>query len=125
VVDASALLALLLREPGWERCRRALGRTPVISAVNWSEVSQKVEARGVDSGIVLTAVSGAGLEVVPLTQDRAEDTANLHGATQDHGLSLADRACLALALELSCPALTADRAWTALRIDGLEVQCIR
>ncbi len=123
MVDASALLALLLREPGWERCRR--GRAPMTSAVNWSEVSQKAWSRGVDSAEVLSAVSSAGLGILPLTQERAEGTARLWSATRELGLSLADRACIALALELERPAVTADHTWAALQVEGLDVQCIR
>lgn len=125
VVDASALLALLLREPGWQRCRQALGRRPVMSAVNWSEVSQKVRSRGVDGGEVLRAVSRAGLDILPLTRERAEEVARLWTATRGLGLSLADRACLALAAELDRPAVTADRTWTDLPPIGIAVQCIR
>lgn len=125
VVDASALLALLLRESGWERCRSSLGRSPVISAVNWSEVSQKVHAGGVDTTLVLSAVSTAGLSVVPLTEDRAEATARLWSTTRDRGLSLAERACIALGMELGVPVLTADRTWVSLATEQLDVRCIR
>ncbi len=96
-----------------------------MSAVNWSEVSQKARSRGVDSGELLRAVSRAGLDVLPLTQVRAESAAGLWSATRDLGLSLADRACLALALELGRPAVTADRAWATLEIEPLDVLCIR
>lgn len=101
------------------------GPGPMTSAVNWSEVSQKAWSRGVDSAEVLSAVSSAGLGILPLTQERAEGTARLWSATRELGLSLADRACIALALELERPAVTADHSWVALQVEGLDVQCIR
>ena len=45
----------------------------------------------------------------------------LRRKTQAHGLSLGDRACLALAEVLEVPAMTMDRAWAAL---DLEVEVI-
>lgn len=125
IVDASALLALLLRESGGELCRRAIGAAPLMSAVNWSEVSQKARSRGVDGGALVRAVSDAGLGVVAFDQQRAEATAALWAEARRLGLSLADRACIALAVEFERPAITADRSWMRARVDGLSVQCIR
>lgn len=44
--------------------------------------------------------------------------------TRQLGLSLADRACLALARQLSLPVLTADHAWAEAALE-LEVKLIR
>lgn len=124
VVDASALLALLFREEGAERFASAVGPRSAMSAVNWSEVRQKATTHGVD-GQLLTRALDAGLEVVDLTVDRADRVSDLWPATSPLGLSLADRACLALALELRRPAVTADRSWSRLKIDGLVVRVLR
>jgi ribonuclease VapC len=125
VLDASALLALLFREPGAELFASAAGSRPAMSAVNWSEVAQKATAHGVDRRRLLPAVLDAGVEIVDLTTDRAERVADLWAAVRPLGLSLADRACLALALELRRPAVTADRSWSRLTIDGLVVRSLR
>lgn len=125
VLDASAVLAYLFDEPGAERFVRSLGEKPVMSAVNWSEVSQKCAAHRVAIASARAAADAAGLQVVDLTADRAERAAELWPATRALGLSLADRACLALALELRRPTVTADRTWTQLAITGLEVRCLR
>ncbi len=50
--------------------------------------------------------------------------AKLYPQTRNRGLSLADRACLALALDKGWPVMTADRAWAGLDID-VEVEMIR
>lgn len=125
VVDASALLALLFREEGAERFASAVGPRSAMSAVNWSEVRQKSTRLGVDGQQLLSRALDAGLEVIDLTVDRAERVADLWPATHPPELSLADRACLALALELQRPAVTADRAWSRLTIDGLVVHSLR
>ncbi len=125
VLDASALLALLFREQGADRFASAAGPRPVMSAVNWSEVSQKSAAYRVDKRNLLSGVLDAGLEVMDVTLDRAERIANLWPVTRPLGLSLADRACLALAIELGRPAVTADRTWGRLSINGLAVQFLR
>lgn len=101
------------------------GARPVMSAVNWSEVRQKSIARGVDTRRLLAAVQDAGLSIVDLTVARAESVADLWAVTRPFGLSFADRACLALAQELGRTAITADRTWSRLAIEGLDVRVLR
>lgn len=125
VLDASALLAMLFQEQGAERFVAAAGPRPAMSAVNWSEVHQKSTARGLDAHQLLTRAIDAGLEIMDLTVDRAERVSSLWPATRPLGLSLADRACLALAMELRRPAVTADQSWSRLDIDGLVVHALR
>jgi ribonuclease VapC len=125
VLDASAFLAFLFREQGAERFIATAGPLPAISAVNWSEVHQKSTAHGVEGHQLLVRALDAGLEIMDLTADRAERVSGLWPETRRLGLSLADRACLALALELRRPAVTADRSWSRLSIDGLVVHPLR
>jgi PIN domain nuclease of toxin-antitoxin system len=123
VLDASALLALLHGEPGSERVAAAL-ETAAMSTVNWSEVLQKSLARSADIEGMEQELAGAGVRFVPFTTAQAERAALLWSQTRRHGLSLADRACLALALEQDSPVLTADRAWSRLGL-GAEIELIR
>jgi PIN domain nuclease of toxin-antitoxin system len=64
------------------------------------------------------------LEVVPFDEAAALDAAELRRLTADHGLSLGDRACLALAKALSGTAVTADRNWARIGLD-IDVRLIR
>ncbi|HET7044622.1 MAG TPA: type II toxin-antitoxin system VapC family toxin [Gaiellaceae bacterium] len=123
VLDASALLALLHAEPGAPVVEDAVERA-VISAVNWSEVQQRRVAHGVDGTGLRADVEGLGVAIEPFTAEDAEQAAELWAPTRSLGLSLADRACLALALRLGRPALTADRAWLELDV-GVEIRSIR
>lgn len=98
VHDASSLLAVAFREPGNEVARGAL-RGSLVSSVNWSEVVQKVKARGRDTSGLAVLFAGLGVTIEPFGVEAAERAASLYGETRAFGLSLGDRACLALGLE--------------------------
>jgi ribonuclease VapC len=125
VLDASAVLALLYREPGHEQVAEMLAGA-VMSTVNWAEVVQKLVQRGHPAPMV--AAEGArslGVQVVPFVPADAVRTGLLWSATRRAGLSLGDRACLALAQRLpEGVAVTADHAWADLDF-GVTVQLIR
>jgi len=123
VLDASALIALLWDEPGADAVERLLGRA-VISAVNWAEVLQRYRAHEVDTDGKREDVEALGVQIAGFSPDDAELVAELWGSTRRAGLSLGDRACLALARRLALPAHTADRAWRRADV-GVEVVLIR
>ena len=123
ILDASALLALLQQEPGSDSVRSVLP-TAAMSSVNWSEVLQKSLARGVDIGVLTSRLSASRLTVFPFNAEDADRTARLLLMTRALGLSLGDRACLALGMRLGLPVLTADRSWSQLQLP-IEVRLIR
>jgi PIN domain nuclease of toxin-antitoxin system len=130
VLDSSALLAFLQDEPGAEAVEGALAERAAMSAANWAEVLTKMADAGVPPQEVTRrleaeGVLGDGLAIVPLGQAAAEEIAGLRTQTRRVGLSLGDRACLALARNLGLPAMTADRAWAALSLSGVKVEVIR
>ena len=129
VLDASALLAYLNDEAGADVVEEALLRGAAISAVNLAEVLSKLAEVGADPRDVTENLWGRGLlggnlGVSPLGEDDAVMIARLHRSTRVHGLSLGDRACLGLALRLKVPALTADRAWSRLKV-AIKIEPIR
>ncbi len=123
VHDASSLLAVAFREPGGEVARGAL-RGSLISSVNWSEVVQKVQARGKDARQLAGLYAGLGVTIVPFSIEAAERTALLYGETRAFGLSLGDRSCLALGLESGREVYTADRRWTEIPLE-IKVTAVR
>jgi ribonuclease VapC len=123
VFDASAVLVLLFAEPGAEVAGRYL-RDGIISAANLAEVLAKLADHGLPLPEAIRAVAMLGLEVVPLTEAQAQRSAELRPVTRALGLSLGDRACLALAADRGLPALTADRAWAELK-SAVEVVVLR
>ena len=125
VLDASAVLALLFEETGAEMVRAQL-RTGVIGAANLAEVLAKLSDHGLPTAEAVRAVAILGLEVAPMTEAQAQRSAELRPLTRGTGLSLGDRACLALATELGASAVTADRGWSAVAGPaGVSIQVIR
>ena len=123
VLDASALLALFHDERGAERVEAAL-EGALISTVNWAEVIQKSVAHGVKVDGMHEELLGTGVTFEVFTQPQAEIAGKLWTETRRLGLSLGDRACLALGLERSLPVITADRVWKKLRLE-IAVDVIR
>jgi ribonuclease VapC len=122
VLDASALLAYLRDEQGAETVADAIAEGAAISTVNLAEVLGRLSDRGGDPARVLGQMTDRGLlggaiSVEPFTVADALEVARMRPSTRRHGLSLGDRACLALARRLNEPALTADTAWSRLDLD--------
>jgi ribonuclease VapC len=123
VADASAILAALKNEPFANfDPRRLVGTT--ISAINVCEVLSKLHDDGLNDTQAWAAVSTMDLSVVAFDTSQAHSAARLRSITRHAGLSLGDRACLALGLQLGRPVITADRAWASLDL-GVEVVLIR
>jgi len=72
----------------------------------------------------LAELTDAELEVVQFNRALAEATGLLAPLTRARGLSLGDRACLALAQRESAVALTADSAWRTIAV-GVDIRFIR
>jgi PIN domain nuclease of toxin-antitoxin system len=122
VLDASAILALLNGEMGAETVMAVLGDS-IVSAVNYAEVVSKLIERGGTLAQARTALEIIDLAVSDFDVALAERVATLRAETRHLGLSLADRACLALAERENAPAFTADRSWQA--VASVEVVSIR
>lgn len=119
VLDASAVLALLNREPGGERVEDYLA-DGVISAVNAAEVLSKLADAGLTAGEAKESLSLLGISIVAFELRDAEAVAALRGHTKSKGLSLGDRACLALGLRLGAVVVTSERSWAGLKIGRVE-----
>jgi PIN domain nuclease of toxin-antitoxin system len=122
VLDASALLALLNAEEGADLVQDFLPQS-VISTVNLAEVVTRLSILGMPEGEVREALTVLGLEIIPFDEEQAFRAGLLSVYTQPLGLSLGDRACLALALTTRDTALTANRIWKDLDI-GVAIKLI-
>jgi ribonuclease VapC len=118
VLDSSALLALLFAEPGADRVAAALPDA-IVSAINLAETAAKLQDRGLDEATARAAVAATGVRIVPFSEDLAWIAARLRASTRDAGLSLGDRACLALAIDRGASVYTTDRAWAGAGVDGV------
>ena len=112
VIDASAILAVLLREPGSDVVE-AYYPQGIVSSVNLSEVAAKLCDLGMGAEEAGDLLSALGLEVRTFDETQALAAGALREVTRSRGLSLGDRACLALAKAEGVPAVTTDRHWKA------------
>ncbi len=125
VLDSSAVLALILEEPGAELVEGYLPGAR-ISAVNVGEVVAKLHDLGAPADIIEQIVAGLQIRVHAHDREASLASGHLRPDTRAAGLSLGDRACLALAKALDLPAVTADRNWPKVaRRAGVRVELIR
>ncbi len=127
VLDASAVLTLIKREPGHDRVAPMFAEgTCEVSAVNWAEVLTKLSESGQSDTTVRAAAHALGATVIAFDTSQAETCGLLRTATRRFGLSLGDRACLALARQQGAVAVTADRIWLPLAEPlDIVIECIR
>ena len=124
VLDASALLAILNREPGAEKLTPTLLSGAVSSAVNLAEVHGKLVERGLSFGDAWEATLSPIREAMSFTPEHAKVAGDLVAQTRVLGLSLGERACLALGLALKAPVYTADKTWSKLQVN-IRIHVIR
>ncbi len=124
VLDASATLAFIQNERGHEVVREALVIGAAISSVNLAEVHSTLLTQGIPSDKVVARLKAFGLEVEPFGEVDSAVVGALRPATKELGLSLADRACLALGLRLGRRVLVTDRTLAEADV-GVNVVLIR
>jgi len=127
VLDASAILACLNDEPGgMEIVALTRNARCLVTAINWSEVLARLLDWGMPAAAAHEAATSIEYQIVTFDDRLAKRCAELRPATRPKGLSLGDRACLALAGHTGAPVYTADRPW--LELAGplqLDIRCIR
>ena len=123
VLDASALLAYIHGEPGAERESAVLDEA-IISTVNLAEAITKLVLTTGSRERTLRLIEEAEVDVVDFDRGLAQETGVLSALTRTRGLSLGDRACLALAQRERAVALTADSGWSKINV-GIDIQFIR
>ncbi len=117
------MLALLFNEPGGQRVLSVL-ENGQLSTVNLAEVHARLLKRGASSDSAWNQISALQCEICDFTEQQARIAAELSTVTQPYGLSLGDRACLALGIERKATIYTTDRMWKHLAL-GIEIEVIR
>ena len=123
VLDASAVLALVNSEPGADVVGAVVSKA-AMSSVNLSEVVAKLAVGGMPEEAIREVLEELNLEITPFDSEQAYKAGLLRPLTRPIGLSLGDRACIALGISLGCDVLTADRSWAGLDL-GVGVKLIR
>ncbi len=130
VLDASAVLAHLLAEPGGHLAERALldaraaSSEHLITSVNWAEVLYRAvrTVRYPDVAEVVAALDALPVRVVDADRDLSIAAA---GFKHTHRLGLADAYAAALAVLVGATLMTADADFDVLIPQGLKVRRIR
>jgi PIN domain nuclease of toxin-antitoxin system len=123
VLDASAILAVILKEPGAARVEAAFDQA-VVSAATLAEILSKTYQRGLDSEGSYRRIRNFGVSIVPVTTKQARIAAEISRAPRELDLSLGDRLCIALAISLSCELMTSDRGMSEFKA-GIPVTRFR
>jgi ribonuclease VapC len=124
VLDASAIIAVINAESGTEKLTAQLLARAVGSTVNLAEVQTKLLSRGWTSEQAWEDATSPVRDVLPFDEEQARIAGDLSIQTRPVGLSLGDRACLALGISLKAPVYTAEKAWKKLKL-GVKVHVIR
>lgn len=124
VLDASAILAFINAEPGAEKLTTELLSSAVVSAVNAAEVQSKLVRDGVDPSDAWELATGITREVAPFTASQARIAGELILQTGALGLSLGDRACMALGTAKGAPVYTTDRSWKSMKL-SVQIHVLR
>lgn len=125
VLDASAVLALLLGEPGADKVQSALDSS-IMATVNLAEVVSHYAKLGAARPDVEALLRPLPIRLAPIDAALSYDAGMLRPITLEGGLSLEDRYCLALAKREGLPALTAERRWSMIAAaTGVAIEMIR
>jgi len=124
ILDASALLALIHQEEGADIVK-SLVKKAVMSTINVSEVLTALQRIDITPKEALSSIADIIQTIIPFDIEQAQLTAELSPLTKSKGLSLGDRACIALGQKMLLPIYTADRIWGELQLDNVEIKLIR
>jgi PIN domain nuclease of toxin-antitoxin system len=124
VLDSSAILAVVNAEPGHQKLTPELLAGAVASTVNLAEVQAKLVSRGWPSEVAWQDANSPIDEAITFEPEHARVAGDLFSRTKHLGLSLGDRACLALAIALDAPVYTTDKSWKNLKLN-VPVHIIR
>jgi len=124
VLDASAALAVILGERRAHHLTGKILQNAVISTVNLAEVQSKLVRAGYDAEDAWKDAVSITSAIEPYTAEQAKIAGTLIAQTQNHGLSLGDRSCLAVAIMLNATVYTTDRIWQDLQV-GVKIHILR
>ncbi|HJD59317.1 MAG TPA: type II toxin-antitoxin system VapC family toxin [Rickettsia endosymbiont of Omalisus fontisbellaquei] len=114
IFDASALIALFAKEDGYQLIKKHM-RDGVISSVNIAEVYKYcIEKQGLTEETAKILIKLSDIKIIDFCPEQALISANIINKTKIYGLSLGDRACIALAIFKNYPILTCDKVWQKL-----------
>ena len=127
ILDTSAILAVINQEEGAEIVKTLLANS-VVSSVNIAETSAILISRYKIPLIeVKTVISQLIGNIINFNEEQAYIVAELEVMNRDkkYGLSLADKACIALGVSMDITIYTADKVWEELKFKNAKIKLIR
>ncbi len=125
ILDASALIALMNGEAGSTMVEEIIGDS-IMSAVNVSEVAKfLIDRRGYSKQEAGEVIEQLVSDIMTFNSEQAYVAAELYTATKSFGLSMGDRACLALSKVAGYPIYTADTIWDKVKVVDINIKLIR
>lgn len=119
VFDSSVLIMLFTKETGYEIVKQHI-KHAIISSVNIAEVYKYcIEVQNLTEEDCINLIKLSGIKIIEFCEEQALITAKIIKKTKQYGLSLGDRACIALAMLKNCPVLTCDKIWGKVDV-GIE-----
>lgn len=125
VIDASALLAFLKDESFSLDELEIILPNSLLSSVNACEVSTVMLRLGMPLEAIRALIHETVGDVIAFDKELSLIAARLWEPAKAYGLSLGDRACLALGQQLKLPIYTADKVWSKLQLEDIEIKLIR
>lgn len=123
VLDSSAVLAVLLNEDGAEKALQYF-QSGLCCSVNVTEIVTRLVDKGRTPDEAVSDFVDTGIDIDGFDPELALLAGRLRAITKHKGLSLGDRACLAMAIRKGAVAVTADRDWVDLDV-GCKIELIR
>ena len=124
LLDASAIIALVKRETGYEKVDAVLAKCSM-STVNFTEFITSLARGNVIPDDIDAIIDNIIPEIIPFSHQLSITAGKLYSKTRSLGLSLGDRACIATAIHFNMEIYTADKAWAKLDIPDLKIHLIR
>lgn len=114
LLDTSALIALLKKEPGYEKVANVIAHS-AISSVNLCELVSILAKNNIPGNEIDNIIHDILPEIIPFCDEVAIKAGKLSKFTTDYGLSLGDIACIATAEYYNMEVYTCDKTWTKLK----------
>lgn len=124
LLDASALIAVMMGESGAEAVERHLDSGVSITSVNLAETISKLMQYGFSAEELEEVIVESQIQVVPFEKAHALLMPIFQPYIKSHNLSLADRVCLSVAQKNGYIVLTTDTTLAKLALD-INVRLIR
>lgn len=118
VFDSSAVIALFAKEKGYELITKYL-KNAIISTVNLAEIYKYcIDQKDLSKEDCQEIIAMSGIKVIDFDNEQALISAAIYPKTKAFGLSLGDRACIALAINKdNLKVITCDKIWQDIQVD--------